>query len=212
MTPDVVARIFEPFFTTKTVTRSAGLGLALVGEIVERLGGFIEVRSSPGKGTIFSVYIPELADVNDFLAREAAVAEGAVASDGGIPMGSGLILVVDDEPVMRKTAANILAKLGYEVVVAEGGREAVAIFRQRHTDIALVMLDLAMPEMGGKETFLAMREIDPSVSALMASGYQQDELVDEALQIGIAGFIRKPYRLSTLAKEIDRIRRLGTSR
>jgi nitrogen-specific signal transduction histidine kinase/CheY-like chemotaxis protein len=212
MTPDVVARIFEPFFTTKTVTRSAGLGLALVGEIVERLGGFIEVRSSPGKGTIFSVYIPELADVNDFLTREAAVAEGAVASDGGIPMGSGLILVVDDEPVMRKTAANILAKLGYEVVVAEGGREAVAIFRQRRADIALVMLDLAMPEMGGKETFLAMREIDPSVQALMASGYQQDELVDEALQIGIAGFIRKPYRLSTLAKEIDRIRRLGTSR
>jgi signal transduction histidine kinase len=212
MTPDVVARIFEPFFTTKTVTRSAGLGLSLVGEIVERLKGFIEVRSAPGKGTIISVYVPELADINDFLAREAAVAEGAAAADGGIPMGSGLILVVDDEPVMRKTAANILAKLGYEVVVAEGGREALALFRQRHAEIVLVMLDLAMPEMGGKETFLAMREVDPSVSALMASGYQQDELVDEALQIGIAGFIRKPYRLSTLAKEIDRIRRLVAKR
>ncbi len=212
MTPERVARIFEPFYTTRTVTRSAGLGLALVAEMVERMGGFIEVRSAPGQGSIFSVFIPELSDAAEFLMREAAVAEAAVVADGGIPMGNGLVLVVDDEPVMRKTAANILAKLGYSVITAEGGREAVALFQERHADIVLVMLDLAMPEMGGKETFLALREINQTVPALMASGYQQDELVEEALNLGVAGFIRKPYRLSTLAQEIDRIRRLTASR
>lgn len=211
MTPERVARIFEPFYTTRTVTRSAGLGLALVAEMVERMGGFIEVRSVPGQGSIFSVYIPELSDAAEFFMREAAVAEATVVADGGIPLGNGLVLVVDDEPVMRKTAANILTKLGYAVITAEGGREAVALFQERHADVVLVMLDLAMPEMGGKETFLALREINPAVPALMASGYQQDELVEEALNLGVAGFIRKPYRLSTLAQEIDRIRRLASS-
>ena len=136
----------------------------------------------------------------DFFSKEK-IGEGQAAS---APHYRGTVLVVDDEDVMRRTAVNILEKLGYTVITASDGEEAVEIFREKSSQILITLLDLSMPKMSGSDAYAAMKEMDPEVKAILISGFE-DERVEAALELGIDGFIKKPYSMVNLAQEVKRI-------
>ncbi|OGV53093.1 MAG: hypothetical protein A2X49_17320 [Lentisphaerae bacterium GWF2_52_8] len=198
--PDIVTKIFDPFFTTKEKGEGTGLGLTMVNETIKRHNGFMEVFSRPGEITVFRIYIPEYIQEGP-----ASAAPAIVEAEEQIPVGSGLILVVDDEGIMRKTAKGILEKLGYQVILAEDGEEAVNIFRERHDEIALTLLDMAMPKKSGKEAYIDMKQIQPDLKTLLVSGFKRDDRIIEVLELGINGFVQKPYSMVTLAQEVKKL-------
>jgi CheY-like chemotaxis protein len=204
MDRETLTKVYDPFFSTKQKSDATGLGLTLVQDIVKQHNGFTEIESATGKGTTFKIFLPELSS--------PPVPEGQVEKEPEIvsaaeqiPTGTGLVFVVDDEEVMRKTASNILEKLGYDVIFAEDGQEAVEIFQENYRDIKAVLLDMAMPRMTGKDAYAEMKKIDPNVKALLVSGFKKDERIDEALEMGVNGFIQKPYSMITLAQEVKRL-------
>ncbi len=197
---DLLPKIFDPFFTTKNGT---GLGLSMAVETVKSMNGFIEVDSEVGKGTVFTIYIPELVEETD--ENQAAPVVKPVSAADQVPVGTGLVLVVDDEAIMRKTAGNILSKLGYQVIFAEDGEQAVEIFKQHNKDIRATLLDMAMPKMSGKEAYVEMKKIDPSLKVLLVSGFKNDERIQSVLELGINGFVQKPYTMSVLAQEVKKL-------
>jgi PAS domain S-box-containing protein len=194
MDTKTVAKIFDPFFTTKEKDKGTGLGLAMVYNIVQQHGGFIDVYSEVGIGSAFNVYIPE------FTGTHVEKMPGRATE---ILKGEGLVLVVDDEDMIRQTAREILEMCGYSVILASNGMEAVDILRDRHRDITVVLLDMLMPKMSGKETYLEIKKIDPNLKVLFSSGFKQDERVEEVLQLGVQGFVQKPYTLQVLSKAIQ---------
>ncbi|OGV50844.1 MAG: hypothetical protein A2017_01175 [Lentisphaerae bacterium GWF2_44_16] len=122
-----------------------------------------------------------------------------------IPTGTGLLLVADDEAIMRKTAGNILEKLGYETVFAEDGQMTVDVFREKHQEIKAVLLDMSMPKMSGRDAYVEMKKIHPGLKVLLVSGFRKDERIQEVLDMGVNGFVQKPYSMITLAQEIKRV-------
>jgi len=189
--PENLEKIFEPFFTTKEIGQGTGLGLAAVyGTVVEHTGA-IYVSSEPGKGTTFKMYLP--------LSSQAAV---EAKSDDEVVMGSGRILVVDDEEIIRITTKAALEALNYEVITAEDGVEAVEIFRREHETIDLVFLDMIMPKINGRETFEKIKSIDKNARVIMSSGFSRDEDMDDLKQKGLSGFIRKPYRRAEISRVV----------
>jgi len=188
-------RIFEPFFTTKEMGRGTGLGLASVYGIVKNHGGYINVYSEKGLGTTFNLYFPALA-------RSAA---GELPIPQAIERGSETILFVDDEAMILATGEELLKELGYTVLIANGGAEAVGLFTQKMDDIDLVILDLVMPGLPGKETFLRMKSINPQIKVLLSSGYSINGIVDEILREGCDGFIQKPFNVAQLSSKIRSI-------
>lgn len=195
MAPETVAKMFDPFFTTKE--HATGLGLAVIQDIVSQHNGYLEVRSDIGKGSIISVYLPEYTG-------EEGESQDDVEADYSeqIPLGEGLILVVDDEEVMRKTASNILQKLGYTIVTANDGEEAVKVFQEQHSQIVLTLLDLSMPKLSGKEAYEEMKKIDPNLKVLIVSGLANEDRVNEVTELGANGFIKKPYSMVDLARDV----------
>jgi PAS domain S-box-containing protein len=191
-----VAKIFDPFYTTKAKDKGTGLGLAMVYNIVQQHGGFIDVYSEVGYGSTFSVYLPVLLN---------ASLENSLAMATELIKGEGLVLVIDDEAMIRHTAKEILRTCGYSVVLATDGQEGLDIFRRRYREIAVVLLDMLMPKMSGKETYLEMKKIDPNLKVLFSSGFKQDERVEEVLRLGVQGFIQKPYTLHVLSKAIHAV-------
>jgi PAS domain S-box-containing protein len=186
------AKMFEPFFTTKFTGR--GLGLAAVSGIVRSHKGKLEVTSTLGQGTAFTVSFPAVA---------AGAAKRPDSPATAIPRGSATILVVDDEPTLRKIARVILERSGYSVLVAKDGLEAVEIFRQNEGKIGAILLDMTMPIMGGHEAFGLLREIRPGVPIVISSGYGE-ALSREELGVGAeAGFIQKPYTAAKLVASIQ---------
>ncbi|MCJ7524532.1 MAG: PAS domain S-box protein [Candidatus Aminicenantes bacterium] len=195
MDQDVLTRIFDPFFTTKDKGQGSGLGLSVVYGIVKGHEGFVTVSSQSGQGTVFSVYFPVSGKPE---AQEIWTAE---------PLrGRGeLIFVVDDESDIRDFIRDVLQSHGYRVLLAADGDQAFDIYQVRSQDIALVIMDMVMPEMGGEETFLKMKKINPGIKALLSTGYSQDGRVSEILSKGVMGFIQKPYDFNQLLAKIRQI-------
>ncbi len=197
MTPQVIARIFDPFFTTKESGTGTGLGLAMAYKIIEDHQGHIEVHSSPGRGTTFSIFLPATAAQRAEEGPETGTAEPSGAS--------GLILVIDDEKIIRDTASRILEEAGYDVLTASGGDGGLALFRENRDRIDGVLLDMAMPGKSGREVYLAMKEMDPAVRVLLSSGFRQDKRVQEAMELGVDDFIQKPYSMAELVESMEKV-------
>jgi signal transduction histidine kinase/CheY-like chemotaxis protein len=190
-------RIFDPYFTTKQ--KGSGLGLASAYAIVNKHHGHIAVESTPGVGTTFHIFLP-------------AVDQQATPQpeeDRGLLVGTGKILVMDDEEMVREVLGRLLASLGYEAEFARDGGEAIAIFGQAHGSgqaFAGVILDLTVPGgMGGKETLARLLEIDPQVKAVVSSGYSDDPIMADFQKYGFSGVIAKPYRISELGKILNQV-------
>ncbi|MFA7402737.1 MAG: response regulator [Pelobacteraceae bacterium] len=194
MTKEIMNHIFEPFFTTKVVGKGTGLGLAAVYGTVRSHQGEVSVQSNPGVGSVFRLYLP--------LIDEDSV---PVVFNGETVTGSGGILLVDDEEILRDVGCDLLEELGYTVYLAENGEQALEVFSAHRNDISLVMLDMIMPKMGGKETFLRLREQDPSVKVLFCSGFNREGTGDELVGMGAGGFIQKPYNRSELSQAVVRV-------
>ncbi len=190
--PELLPHIFEPFFTTKEIGKGTGLGLSAVYGTMKEHNGCVTVFSELGAGSTFSLYFP--------LSNEQVLAphrDEVIRAERG-----GCILVVDDEPVIRTTAHNILQELGYTVILAIDGREGLEIYQQRHAQIDLVLLDMVMPRMGGMECFHELRKVNPATRVLISSGFARDGGLQELQQLGILGFIKKPYRRAELARAV----------
>jgi signal transduction histidine kinase/CheY-like chemotaxis protein len=197
--PEIRDRVFEPYFTTRGATHGtgagephAGLGLATVFGIVESHNGSIEVDAGlDGAGTTMRVVLPA-ASPPPVVRSRPTVAD--------LPKGTGTLLVIDDDNMVRKVVSSSLTVLGYDTIEAASGSDAVEIYRARHAEIRAVVLDMVMPGMTGKATYLALREIDPSVIVLLMSGHTLNEAVQEILDLGVRSFVSKPYSIAVLAK------------
>jgi CheY-like chemotaxis protein len=190
--PEVRARIFEPFFTTKEPGKGTGLGLAMVFGIVKQHQGWIDCYSEVGQGTRFDVYLPR--------GRSGATVPVPGATQPP-RRGHETVLLADDEVMIRKLGQAILRHYGYEVLLAEDGEQAVELYARRRADIALVILDLTMPRLSGRDAFRRLRELDPAVRVLFASGYSTEHLAEEDLRRA-CGFVGKPYRPEDLARTV----------
>jgi PAS domain S-box-containing protein len=192
MPKEIRDRVFEPFFTTKAEGKGTGLGLATSYGIIKKHKGQINIYSEPGFGTTFSIYLP----VSERTRNEAI-------ETLHIQKGTGRLLVIDDEKAVRISLNNMLVRMGYEVDTATNGREGLQKFKEQKFD--LVVLDIIMPEMNGKETFLKIREIDPDARVLLTSGYTRDIKASSLIEEGAAGFLQKPFRIQELSKSIAEI-------
>ncbi|GEM_PF-1015522 len=189
------ARIFEPFFSTKERGKGTGLGLAMVYGIVRNHGGRIYVDSALGKGATFHIYLP---------ATQAVVAAPKLEPMIEAPFGRETILLIDDERVILDVASRILKRLGYAVLAAPDGHEGLRVFAERRHEIALVILDMVMPKLNGREVFRRLKEIDPNVRVLLSSGYSPDGEAQAILNEGVLGFVQKPYVMNDLAQAVKR--------
>ena len=194
---DIRDKLFDPFFTTKSDTKGTGLGLAMAETIIRQHKGFIKIYSQTGVGTTFSVYLP------------VAPAKTQVITnpyhDNECIQGKGLILVVDDDDFVLPTSCSMLSACGYDVLSADNGEDAIHLFKEHHEKIVLVLLDIAMPHMSGKEVYIALKHINASCKVLLSSGLRHDPQVDFLLSNGASGFIHKPFSLHTLSQNIHSI-------
>ena len=190
-------RIFDPFFTTKEMGRGTGLGLASAYGIIKGHGGYIDVESKKGKGTTFSIYLR---------ASEKKVRKAVKTAEQFIK-GTGTVLLVDDEEVILEVGEALLETMGYRVLIARDGKEAVEVYRKNKDDIDIVLLDMVMPNMGGNEAYDRMKEINPKVKVLLSSGYSINGQATEILERGCDGFIQKPFSVKKLSRKIREILR-----
>jgi PAS domain S-box-containing protein len=188
------SHLFEPFFTTRD-GKGGGMGMAAVYGTVKSHQGEIRVESAAGGGTTFHLFLPVI---------EVATEPGATCVQDQAVCGHGRILLVDDEGIIRNVGEQLLQSLGYEVVVAEDGEEAVAYYRQHWREVDLVLLDMIMPRLGGRETFRAMRAINPDARVILVSGYSLDNEAQSVLEGGALGFIQKPLRRVELSQRLAR--------
>jgi two-component system cell cycle sensor histidine kinase/response regulator CckA len=193
------SRIFEPFFTTKDIGKGTGLGLASVYGIIKSHGGSIQVESRLGTGTTFTLQLPatHLQPKLETIAPESMVC------------GKETILIVDDEEHVRKVCSRMLTKLGYTVLSASGGKQALEFAEQHQDQIALVILDMTMPEMSGSQAYKALHAMAPSYKVLLSSGHSKDGQAQELLSSGCNGFIQKPFNITTLAAKVRETLRIG---
>lgn len=192
MDEKTIAKIFDPFFSTKFTGR--GLGLSAVMGIVRGHKGAIQIASQPGKGTVFTVYFPSSARSHQKLAEVKPVPS----------RGSGVVLVVDDEEIVRKTAKLALQRCGFEVVVAQNGQECVETVRTSPDRFDAILLDMAMPVMGGEQAFKNLVQIRPSIVVIATSGYDESETVSR-FGSGLAGFLQKPYTSGQLVSKVQSV-------
>jgi CheY-like chemotaxis protein len=191
-------RIFEPFFTTKNMGRGIGLGLSSVYGIIKNHGGFIDVYSEKGKGTSFYIYLPANDEQNLFQNKE-------IEPKDKIIHGTESILLVDDEDMIVDVSRQMLEKLGYTVLTAGSGREAIEIYQKHLGEISMVIVDMVMPDLNGGETYDELKKIDPEIKVLLASGYSIDGQAHDILDRGCNGFIQNPFNIVGLSHKIRKI-------
>ncbi|HTG45376.1 MAG TPA: ATP-binding protein, partial [Verrucomicrobiae bacterium] len=195
MSRQVKSHIFEPFFTTKERGKGTGLGLSVVYGVVNNHRGFVQVESEPGAGTSFIIYLP----VKHSLAETNRGDQTNISGRQNIPQ---TILLVEDEDMLRELGVTILESEGFRVLAAKDGVEAVALFESNRDEIGLVVCDLGLPRLGGREVFLKMKESRPGVRAIIASGYLEPTIRSEMLKAGVIDTIQKPYDFNVLLEKI----------
>jgi CheY-like chemotaxis protein len=195
MDKETMERIFDPFFTTKEMGRGTGLGLASAYGIIKGHGGYIEVDSKEGQGATFSIYLP---------ASGKKVPKPVKTSDQLIK-GTGTVLLVDDEEVILEVGKELLEGMGYQVLTAKDGKEAIEVYKKNLDEIDIVLLDMVMPNMGGGDAYDRMKEINPDIKALLSSGFSIDGEASEILERGCNGFIQKPFTMKGLSGKIMEI-------
>ncbi|MCA9968581.1 MAG: response regulator, partial [Anaerolineales bacterium] len=190
-------QIFEPFFTTKQVGKGTGLGLAIVHGIIKQSEGAIFVYSEPGQGSTFKIYLPASA--------QAAGAEAAGKARAALPRGSETILLVEDETAVRELVHLTLQEIGYDVLEARNGREALALAAQHPRPIDLLLTDVVMPEMSGREVAQRLKARQPALKVIFMSGYMDDAVVRHGLLLGQVQFLSKPFARSALATKVREV-------
>jgi CheY-like chemotaxis protein len=185
MAPEVRDRIFDPFYTTKFTGR--GLGLSAMLGILRSHHGSLKVYSEQGRGSVFKLFLPALT------VGDGNHSPGHVAGEWE---SHGVLLLVDDEPGARAVARELARSMGFQVLEAADGLEAVALFELRHTEITVVLMDLTMPHMDGRQAFLRMHQTDPKIPVVLTSGYSEQDVLADFLGKGLAGFLPKPYQRS----------------
>jgi PAS domain S-box-containing protein len=196
MSPEVQARIFEPFFTTKEMGHGTGLGLATVYGIVKQNDGFIEVQSEPERGATFKVYLPRVDQAADRPARRGTTAT---------PRGTETVLVVEDEERVRDVIRQALEGYGYTVLLAEGAEQALEIGGRRETGIDLLLTDVILPRMNGREVARRIVALRPSIRVLYMSGYTDSGIVQHGILGEGVAFLQKPFPLTTLARKVREV-------
>lgn len=192
MPEDVLEHIFEPFFTTKGVGEGTGLGLAMAYGIIKNHGGHISCESSPSQGTAFKIFLPAI-----------GIAPDPVAAEPDVPVELGAletVLVIDDEPLLRDLAKGMLTGSNYEVLTADSGESGLALYRQHRDAISLVILDMIMPGMGGKQCLSEILTLNPRAKVLISSGYSMEDPAKDQILTKAKGFIKKPYNLKMMLK------------
>jgi len=192
MTSEVLDKVFEPFYTTKPVGRGTGLGLATVYGTVREHGGSIRVDSRPGQGTTVRILLPQDRRVRTPLKVE----------DSSVIHGHGCVMVVDDEDLVRSMAKAQLKSLGYEVILAKDGVEALELYGRLKETVDLVLLDVVMPRLGGRDTLKRLRMMNPEVKVILSSGFDPEGALEDLDGLGASGFIAKPYRQAQLSQAV----------
>lgn len=192
---ETIAKIFDPFFTTKFTGR--GLGMAAVQGIIRGHSGAIKVYSELGKGTTFKVFLPASGTPGEL--------DNANADTGSTWRGSGTVLLIDDENTVLEIGSELLKELGFDVITAQDGRLGIDLFLANQDKITCVILDLTMPHLDGVQTFRELIKLKPDIKVVMSSGYNEQEVTPKFSGKGLAGFIQKPYKLSTLKENLCRI-------
>ena len=197
MTPEVQSRIFEPFFTTKEVGKGTGLGLSTVYGIIKQSGGFIWVYSEPARGTSFKIYFPRV--------EQPAQTQDTDKRASSVLRGTETILLVEDDPQLRQLSSSVLAHCGYKLLIANDPEEGLAISKANHSDIRLLITDVVMPGMNGRELAEQITKISPSTKVLYISGYTNNVIVHYGvLEAGLA-FLPKPFTLSALVSKVREV-------
>ncbi|ERP38690.1 hybrid sensor histidine kinase/response regulator [Chitinivibrio alkaliphilus] len=191
MSSAVQQRIFEPFFTTKEMGKGTGLGLSAVYGAMQDHGGAVTVYSEEGVGTVFRLYFPRVLLTGEVRDTSEKVVHGA-----------GLLLVIDDDEIMRYTATAMLESLGYEVVSAQNGLEGLQLFQREPETFDLVLLDMIMPVMGGRDTFERLRRVRQDIKIIISSGFSRDEALQSLYLQGLDGFISKPFNRVELSRMV----------
>jgi len=189
MDEETVRHLYKPFFTTKEPGHGSGLGLASAYRIMKNHRGAIQVRSKLGEGSTFTIFFP----------ASTALPVDVAPEKKHIVSGQGTILLVEDEPALRRVSRKLLEKLGYQVLEAANGEQALGIYADRKRDIDLVFLDLVMPGLNGLQTLERLRSFDPEVKVVLCSGLGDTE--EENLPQGVS-FIPKPFPLETLSQKV----------
>lgn len=194
---ETLKKIFDPFFTTKEKGKGTGLGLAVVYGIVNNFGGFIDVQSALGTGTTFYLYFPlqEIAETQLEISLPPKLPDVLEKRDE-------TILFVEDEEYMRDVVTKYLSTLGYTVLTANDGLEGVRMYREHQTEIDMVLSDMGLPRMEGGKMFEKMKEINPAVKLIFASGYLEPQLKTDLLSKGAKDFVDKPYQLHIVESKI----------
>ncbi|WP_372682945.1 PAS domain S-box protein, partial [Desulfosarcina sp.] len=194
--PETMKRIFEPFFTTKKMGRGTGLGLASAFGIIKNHGGIIDVESRVSQGSTFTIYLPAV----------SRTSKRSAAAPPDLPVnGSGTLLVVDDEPYVLKSLTGVLQDLGYHVIPANSGNQAIALFESEKDRIDGVLLDMIMPDLNGRQVLSRLKTIRPGIKVLLSSGYSLNDPGGNNKETAGDRFIQKPYHIEALAAALDEL-------
>jgi CheY-like chemotaxis protein len=197
MSPATQAHIFEPFFTTKEVGKGTGLGLSMVYGIVKQSGGYIWVYSEPDRGTTFKIYLPRV--------DQPVEAGGAEHRPKNIQRGTETILLVEDDSQLRQLSSSVLAHCGYKMLVAATPEEGLAICKENYRDIHLLITDVVMPRMNGRQLAEQVLQLSPKVRVLYISGYTSNAIVHYGVLDSGLWFLPKPFTLSALMAKVREV-------